>query len=61
MPGWIAAIASVNPVHYSVEAARTLLAGDPWDADFGLAVGVVAAFSAASLLWSMWLFMRERR
>jgi ABC-2 type transport system permease protein len=60
MPGWIAAIASVNPVHYSVEAARTLLAGHAWDADFGLAVGVVAAFSAASLGWSMWLFMRER-
>jgi len=60
MPGWIAAIASVNPVHYGVEAARTLLAGQRWDADFGLAVGVVAAFSAASLAWSMWLFMRER-
>lgn len=60
MPGWIAAIASVNPVHYSVEAARTLLAGHAWDADFGLAVGVVAAFSAASLGWSMWLFMSER-
>lgn len=60
MPDWIAAIAAVNPVHYSVEAARTLLAGHAWDADFGLAVGVVAAFSVASLGWSMWLFMRER-
>jgi ABC-type multidrug transport system permease subunit len=60
MPEWIAAIASVNPVHYSVEAARTLLTGQRWDADFALAIGVVAAFSAASLGWSMWLFMRER-
>lgn len=60
MPGWIAAIASVNPVHYSVEAARTLLTGQRWDADFGLTIGVVAAFCAASLAWSMWLFMRER-
>jgi ABC-2 type transport system permease protein len=60
MPEWIAAIASVNPVHYSVEAARTLLAGQRWDADFGLAIGVVSAFCAASLAWSMWLFMREQ-
>ena len=60
MPGWIAAIASVNPVHYSVEATRTLLTGQRWDADFGLAVGVVATFAAVSLGWSMWLFMRER-
>jgi ABC-2 type transport system permease protein len=60
MPEWIAAIASVNPVHYSVEATRTLLGGQVWDSDFGLAIGVVAAFSAVSLGWSMWLFMRER-
>lgn len=60
MPEWIAAIASVNPVHYSVEAARTLLTGQRWDADFGLAIGVVAVFCAASLAWSMWLFMREQ-
>ncbi len=60
MPDWIAAIASVNPVHYSVEATRTLLSGQRWDADFGLAVGVVTAFSALSLGWSMWTFMRER-
>lgn len=60
MPGWIAAIASVNPVHYSVEATRTLLAGQRWDGDFAIAVGVVTAFSALSLGWSMWMFMRER-
>jgi hypothetical protein len=27
---------------------------------FPLSIGIVAAFSAASLAWSMWLFMRER-
>ncbi|MEO5657531.1 MAG: ABC transporter permease [Nitrospiria bacterium] len=60
MPAWIAALASVNPVHYGVEASRTLLAGQRWDGDFWLAMGVVLAFSAAALGWSMWLFMRER-
>jgi ABC-2 type transport system permease protein len=60
MPPWIAALASVNPVHYGVEASRTLLAGQRWDGDFWLAVSVVAAFSAVMLGWSMWLFMRQR-
>lgn len=60
MPTWIAVLASINPVHYGVEASRTLLGGHRWDADFGLALGVVAAFSAIALGWSMWLFMRER-
>jgi ABC-2 type transport system permease protein len=60
MPPWIAALASVNPVHYGVEAARTLLAGQRWDGDFWFAVSAVAVFSAAMLGWSMWLFMRQR-
>jgi ABC-2 type transport system permease protein len=60
MPSWIAALASVNPVHYGVEASRTLLAGHGWDGDFWLAICVVAAFSASALGWSMWLFMRQR-
>jgi ABC-2 type transport system permease protein len=60
MPPWIAALASVNPVHYAVEVARTILAGQRWDADFWLAMAVVAAFSTAALGWSMWLFMRQR-
>jgi ABC-2 type transport system permease protein len=60
MPSWIAALASVNPVHYGVEASRTLLAGQRWDGDFWFAVSVVAAFSAVMLGWSMWLFMRQR-
>jgi ABC-2 type transport system permease protein len=37
MPSWIAALASVNPVHYGVEASRTLLAGQRWDGDFWFA------------------------
>jgi len=60
MPDWIAAVASVNPVHYGVEASRTILGGQPFDGDFWFAVSVVAAFSMVALAWSMVLFMRQR-
>lgn len=49
-PGWMRAAATVNPLHYLVDAERALFAGDVLDS--AVAGGVVAAALTAALgLW----------
>jgi ABC-2 type transport system permease protein len=51
LEGWIHAAATVNPVTYGLEAARSLLAGDP--TEVGLAFGTTAAFAAVLVVWAL--------
>lgn len=51
LTGWIEAVATVNPITYVFEAARSLLAGDEVHiaSAFGIALGLVALFA----MWSV--------
>lgn len=58
MPGWMRAAATMNPVHWAVEASRAALAGSP---DWGvvlLHLGGLAGF-AAVLMWLAALAFRS--
>jgi ABC-2 type transport system permease protein len=50
LQGWVHAVAKVNPVTPVLEAARSLLAGDPLKV--GLAVGLLAAGVAIMAVWA---------
>jgi len=51
LSGWIQAVATVNPVTYVLEAARSLVSGEPAHvaAGFGLALGVAVAMTTWAL------------
>jgi ABC-2 type transport system permease protein len=51
LTGWIEAVATVNPITYVFEAARSMLAGDEVHvaSAFGIALGLVTLFA----MWSV--------
>jgi ABC-2 type transport system permease protein len=51
LTGWIEAVASVNPITYLLEAARSLIAGEPT----GIALAFALAFALAGvmLVWAL--------
>jgi ABC-2 type transport system permease protein len=51
LSGWIEGVATVNPVTYILEAARSLISGDPTDVllAFTVAVALVGAFA----MWAL--------
>jgi len=48
MPGWIQAVANLNPVNWAVSAARAALAGSGDPATIALRMGLLAAFGVLS-------------
>lgn len=51
LEGWLHAVATVNPITYVMQAARSLLAGAP--ADIGLGVAAVAGLFLVLLAWAL--------
>jgi len=51
LTGWIEAVASVNPVTYLLEAARSLIAGEP--TGVALAFALAFALVAVLILWAL--------
>jgi ABC-2 type transport system permease protein len=51
LTGWIEAVATVNPVTYILEAARSLISGDP--TGVALAFAVAAVLVAAFVVWAL--------
>jgi len=60
MPQWIQWCATVNPINYAVEAARTMLVGSGDWAVFGPAFALVLLFAGAAFAWANFAFMRSR-
>jgi len=48
MPGWIQAVANLNPVNWAVSAARAALMGNGHPAAIALRMGLLAAFGVLS-------------
>jgi ABC-2 type transport system permease protein len=48
MPGWMEAVARLNPLTYAIEAMRTLVV-DGWDAGVGWSLVVLALVAVACL------------
>ncbi len=61
MPGWISAIATGNPVNWSIEAARTALAADPDWLAVGRLTGGLALLAAVLLALSTRAFRAYQR
>jgi ABC-2 type transport system permease protein len=61
MPGWISAIATANPVNWSVEAARTALTAHPDWAAAGRLTGGLALLAAVLLAVSTRAFRSYQR
>jgi ABC-2 type transport system permease protein len=51
LTGWIEAVASVNPITYLLEAARSLIAGEP--TGIALAFALAFALAAVMVLWAL--------
>jgi ABC-2 type transport system permease protein len=51
LSGWIHGVARVNPITYILEAARSLLAGEPTGVLLALALGV--AFASVMAVWAL--------
>jgi len=49
-------LAHVNPLYYSVQAARVLAAGQIGTLDVALGFGVTVVLLAASMLWATRVF-----
>jgi len=58
LPGWISAIALVNPVQYGVEAMQMAFGGQWGGPGFIRPVGVLALFALATFGWASWLFKK---
>lgn len=56
MPGWIDAIAMVNPITYAVEAVRTVLIDAPDMAVFVKGLVILLLFAGATLTWAVTAF-----
>lgn len=59
LPAWLTVATRINPLTYAVDALRGLLVGHH-TFPFALSVGVVVAFSAASLGTGLWAFSRTK-
>jgi len=57
MPGWLKAIAKVNPITYAVEPMRTL-AVTGWSASIFTGIGIILIIDVFVLLWTQWVFKR---
>jgi ABC-2 type transport system permease protein len=53
MPKWIAAVATVNPINYAVEAVRAALIGTVNANALMTGLGVMVVFAAVSLAWAV--------
>jgi ABC-2 type transport system permease protein len=61
IPGWMQAIARVNPVQWAVDAAREpVLASPDWGL-VGLALGLLVTFTAATTAFATWSFRVYQR
>jgi ABC-2 type transport system permease protein len=58
MPGWMAAIARVNPLSYAIASMRILLV-EGWTAELPVALGVLAASAVVLLACGTWEFRRH--
>src|SRR5690349_9874413 len=58
MPGWMAAIARLNPLSYAIASMRILVL-DGWTAELPIALGVLAASAAALLACGTYEFRRH--
>ena len=59
MPGWLAAVARLNPLTHAIEAIRTLVIVG-WDAGVLLQMGGLLAGVDALLLWLAARVLRRR-
>jgi len=57
MPGWLKAIAKVNPITYAVEPMRTL-AVTGWSTSIFTGIGIILIIDVLVLLWTQWVFKR---
>ena len=57
MPGWLQAVAKVNPVTYAADLERYYLIGRPLESPEEW-LGILALFAAAMLLLGLWLSVR---
>jgi ABC-2 type transport system permease protein len=53
MPKWIAAVATVNPINYAVEAVRAALIGTVDTNALMIGLGVMVVFAAVALAWAV--------
>src|SRR5439155_258120 len=58
MPGWMAAIARLNPLSYAIGAMRILVL-DGWTTELPVTLGVLAASAAALLACGTYEFRRH--
>jgi ABC-2 type transport system permease protein len=52
-PGWMQAVAKVNPLYHAVEAGRAMFAGDLGSAHIPLAFGLILLLAALTMAWSV--------
>ncbi|SEM17664.1 ABC transporter permease [Nonomuraea pusilla] len=52
-PGWMQAVAPVNPLYHAVEAGRALFAGRLSDSSIPISFAVFIALAALTTMWSM--------
>ncbi|WP_329013877.1 ABC transporter permease [Streptomyces sp. NBC_00690] len=57
-PGWLQAMAKVNPLYYAVEAARSLMAGQFHDTAIPVGFAVVGGLAVLTVSWAASLFRK---
>jgi ABC-2 type transport system permease protein len=60
LPGWIHALASVNPIHYAVEGVRKVLMGEISFQSLWFECFVLFVFAGLTLVWATYIFMHRK-
>ena len=58
LPGWLQALAKVNPLSYTVDAARGLSLGNPSSGAFGKSILIATVLAAVSILGATTAYRR---
>ena len=59
MPGWVRAIAMLNPTTYLIDALRAVAFEGTASLALPLSLGVIVAFAVAGMLLALWAFRRS--
>jgi ABC-2 type transport system permease protein len=61
LPGWLQALAKVNPLSYTVDASRSLALGNGWSGATGSSLLIAAGLATVSILGASLLYRRMDR
>jgi len=59
LPEWLAVVARLNPVTYTILLVRGMMTGITEEVDVGLSIGIVSVFVFIMIVLASWVFTRE--